>query len=81
MSWNMMFRTQTSGRKVEVDSQTPGRFIMLGVESEPGIVDYLPLMRHEAIEIARALLDAAGIKPTPIAQGCDSYVVPPPGEG
>lgn len=74
MSFNARFRTSTSGDKVEVESG--GRFIMLGQNGE-----LIALTRQEAIEIARALLDAAGIKPTPQAQGCDSYSVPPPGEG
>jgi hypothetical protein len=74
MSFNMMLRTHTSGDKIEVESG--GRFIMLGQNG-----DLVALTKPEAIETARALLDAAGIKPTPIAQGCDSYVLPPPGEG
>lgn len=65
----MIVRTQT-GLVIEI--QETGRFIMAGTDG-----DVVAYTARDAIEVARALLIAAGIVPTPQAQGYDSFSLPP----
>lgn len=67
----MILRTQL-GHAIEVESSHSGQHVMIDLG---GDFNFKALTKRDARELARVLLATLGVKGTPCADGCTSYVI------